>query len=416
MDPSVERRLDRGRLAPPHSAPPVDETRAPSTIQPAARPLAGAYAAHRGAPAPKSGKLKVVFDHQTFSMHLRGGVPKSFTEIARVMPQIDPSVDLRIAARVSVNSHLRDSTHWRGLTLPARRPFVKVALTANRMLGRPMLLDADVVHCTYYNAFDRERLPNRPICSSIHDFVPELMPHLFTRFGNPHLGKAEFIACSDLLICVSNVALNDLTRFHPQARAKAVVVPHFVDPQYPRSALELPGLPERFALFVGVRGGYKNFDAVLHAMQIWRKSDPSLALVVAGDAPDADERAALQAMGLAGRTHFISPNDRELAYVYGRAACFVFPSLAEGFGITTLEAMSAGCPVVLSRTPIFEEVGADAALYFDPHDPQELAARVLEASHPNDRPMRSALSLQRALEFTPQQTLPKLVAAWRGLV
>jgi glycosyltransferase involved in cell wall biosynthesis len=139
-------------------------------------------------------------------------------------------------------------------------------------------------------------------------------------------------------------------------------------------------------------------------------------LVVAGEKPTTVERNAINALGLSARVHFCSPNDRQLAYIYSRAACFVFPSLAEGFGITTLEAMSVGCPVALSRTPIFQEVGSDAALYFDPHSPNELAERVLEAGRPADRGIHSAKSLARVREFTPTRTLPLLVAAWRSLL
>jgi glycosyltransferase involved in cell wall biosynthesis len=359
--------------------------------------------------------LRVAFDHQTFSMHPRGGVPKSFAETARLMASVDPQVDVRIGAWVTVNSHLRASGQWRGVSLPASRPTAVAAKLVNRALARSMLESADVIHCTYYQASELPELPRRPLVSTIHDFVPELLPHLFPH-GNPHEGKASYIGRSDLLVCVSEVARGDLLRFHPEAAGKSVVVPHFIDPAYVQSARSIEGLPRRFALFVGVRDGYKNFGIVLHAMQRWLASAPDIDLVVAGDRPNESELNAIAALGLAGKVHFIRPNDRELAYVYGQAACFIYPSLAEGFGITTLEAMTMGSPPVLSRIPIFQEVGADAALYFDPHNDAELAERVLEASHTPDRAQRAAAARARAAEFTPQVTLPRLAAAWRSLV
>jgi glycosyltransferase involved in cell wall biosynthesis len=70
--------------------------------------------------------------------------------------------------------------------------------------------------------------------------------------------------------------------------------------------------------------------------------------------------------------------DRQLKALYQSATCFIFPSFYEGFGIPPLEAMSCGCPVIASTAPALREVCGDAALYFDPHEPQALAARLRE--------------------------------------
>ena len=67
-------------------------------------------------------------------------------------------------------------------------------------------------------------------------------------------------------------------------------------------------------------------------------------------------------------------DDRELALAYSGALGFIFPSLAEGFGIPLLEAMACGVPVIASDIPVFHEVASDAAQFFDPHDEEELAS------------------------------------------
>lgn len=64
--------------------------------------------------------------------------------------------------------------------------------------------------------------------------------------------------------------------------------------------------------------------------------------------------------------------DDDLHVMYGQAEAYVFPSLSEGFGLPPLEAMSAGLPVLCSDIPVLREVCADAALFFDPHDPASL--------------------------------------------
>ena len=65
-------------------------------------------------------------------------------------------------------------------------------------------------------------------------------------------------------------------------------------------------------------------------------------------------------------------SDDELVRLYNQAACFVFPSLYEGFGLPPLEAMACGCPVLVSDIPVEHEVCGDAALYFNPLEPENI--------------------------------------------
>lgn len=64
--------------------------------------------------------------------------------------------------------------------------------------------------------------------------------------------------------------------------------------------------------------------------------------------------------------------DDEVVALYQNAFCFVLPSLYEGFGITILEAMSHGCPVITTYASSLPEVGGEACLYFEPKSPQDL--------------------------------------------
>jgi O-antigen biosynthesis alpha-1,2-mannosyltransferase len=90
-----------------------------------------------------------------------------------------------------------------------------------------------------------------------------------------------------------------------------------------------------------------------------------------------------------------------ICQLYQAASVFLFPSFEEGFGLPVLEAMSYGLPVVASRTSSLPEVGGDAALYVDPHDPRDIAEQV-ERSSEDAEARRTMIErgLTRASEFT----------------
>jgi glycosyltransferase involved in cell wall biosynthesis len=135
-----------------------------------------------------------------------------------------------------------------------------------------------------------------------------------------------------------------------------------------------PELPRRYALFVGQTEPHKNVGLLLDA---WDCSVPGdLHLIVAGPpGRDHDSLLARAGRGKApARIHLLGRvPDSLLATLYAEAECFLFPSLAEGFGFPPLEAMARGTVTAVAATTSLPEVTADGAVHFDPHDPTALA-------------------------------------------
>jgi len=126
-------------------------------------------------------------------------------------------------------------------------------------------------------------------------------------------------------------------------------------------------------LYVGQFRRHKNIEGLLKAFAIVKKDIPS-KLVLLGKVPTnfkIDNKALLRDTLMPG---FVS--DEELATWYKLASVFVFPSFYEGFGLPGLEAMAAGVPVVSSNRSSLPEIYQDAALYFNPLKPQEIADKI----------------------------------------
>jgi glycosyltransferase involved in cell wall biosynthesis len=106
-------------------------------------------------------------------------------------------------------------------------------------------------------------------------------------------------------------------------------------------------------------------------------------------------------------------DDAQLARLYQAASVFLFPSLEEGFGIPVLEAMAGGVPVVTSNVSSMPEVGGEAALYVDPHDPTDIAHKVVQAiENPALRASLVQKGLARAKEFTWRRTAEATLAVY----
>ncbi len=135
------------------------------------------------------------------------------------------------------------------------------------------------------------------------------------------------------------------------------------------------GSNSKYLLYVGNVYPHKNIPVLLSAL----KQLPDLNLkIVCGRSVFADKTNKLvQDYGLQKRVEFKHlVDDKELAQLYKNAICFVTPSLIEGFGLPGLEAMAAGTPVIAANASCLPEIYEDAAIYFDPHNPQELADKI----------------------------------------
>ncbi|MGI8770598.1 MAG: glycosyltransferase family 4 protein [Acidobacteriaceae bacterium] len=343
--------------------------------------------------------MRIFFDHQVTSLQDAGGVSRYHFELVR---ELGRRTDARVEYLLGWNASVLP---FRELASPTVRVLSRTtslrpgiaryglnALLTNAVA--PLRGCFDIYHSTYQRWEPGVRY--RRMVATHHDSTPERFPELFPDAAAVIERKRRLYQRADAILCVSQASRADLLHYYEVDPGKVEVVYHGFRPL--ESAGEdrhpLQGTP--YLLYVGSRATYKNFEALLRAMASGAVPE-SMALLVAGGGhwlPKELER--LQALGLERRVTLLPRvEETELANMYRHASLLVYPSLYEGFGFPPLEAMSLGCPVLVSRTSSLPEICGGAAFYFDPGDHAALVD-CLASLLADERVRRSRVELGRA--------------------
>ncbi len=175
----------------------------------------------------------------------------------------------------------------------------------------------------------------------------------------------------------------DVMAHYPFTRGKVTVTNEAgsLPVEGPADAVQGVVKSDKFLLAVGTAFPHKNLESLVDAHKILLKKYPDLKLLFAGKKEyyygllDAyiEQNTNTKLVRTLG---FVS--DAELKWLYENCLAYIFPSLSEGWGLPPLEAMSYGAPVASSNATCMPEVLGDAALYFDPHSPADIAAKISE--------------------------------------
>jgi glycosyltransferase involved in cell wall biosynthesis len=231
---------------------------------------------------------------------------------------------------------------------------------------------------------------------------------MYTRW---FLLEKVILPAADRVISISQVMTRDFGATVKYPIQKVRTIYHGVNERFRivndadklREAREEYCLPDDFILFVGHLYPQKNFSVLARAFARIAHEMPH-HLVIAGRPrwKYQQDLELIEKLGLGDRIHFlhIVPN-QDLPAIYNQAACLVYPSLYESFGLVQLEAMACGCPVLGANSGAIPEITDGAALLFDPHDDEELARHLV--SIVNDKDLRRSYiqkGMARAREFT----------------
>jgi glycosyltransferase involved in cell wall biosynthesis len=313
-----------------------------------------------------------------------------------------------------------------GIWTPSHHRWEQDLLAAEFTL-RPAVrqLRVDLLHSTDF--IPPLRLHNFKSVITVHDLAFLRWPHFLTEDSARYYGQVDAaVERADHIIAVSESTKNDLVKLLGAPRDKITVVYEAADPIYrpmPRSEAlasvrsKYP-LPDEFILFVSTIEPRKNIGALLQAYRRLLDSYKiSAGLVLAGATGWLAEQVfdVVEHLDLQRHVTFLGRvQNGDLVYLYNLARCLAHPAYYEGFGLTPLEAMACGTPVVASNVSSLPEVVGDAALLIDPNNEEDLAValhRLLtdDALHASLR----AKGLARARTFTWERAAEQTLTVYR---
>ena len=331
--------------------------------------------------------MRILYDHQIFSMQKYGGVSKYFCEIMR---NIAPEDEYNLALIVSDNQYLKeDYPYFKKKIIPfPEKPFKGKSLLKRKIyfLNKQYSKQAvssnkyDLLHPTFYDDYFLDNL-KKPYTITVHDLTMFKFKDIFY-WKEANLPKMEkIIKSATRVISISQNTKKDLVEMLNINPDRIDVIHHGYNKPTGSNTINRFG---KYILFVGSRERYKNFITFIRAISSLLNKESGLRLVCVGLRFNTDELTELRKLNIMEYTSILTVDEKMLNNLYSHAQVFVYPSLYEGFGMPILEAFANNCPLCLSNTSCFPEIAGEAGTYFDPYNSESILEAVTKVLYDND--------------------------------
>jgi len=376
----------------------------------------------------RRGRLKILVDGIIFGRQRFGGVSRVWEEYLTRLPGYGVKLKLLVPFRrknpslVRILQHqgryeiVQDYLYW------PSRCFERVA-TRSRILEWYLDDSVDIFHSTYFTTVFNKRVGK---VVTVHDMIPEIFERdsrdRWTHFVINM--KRRVMENADAIIADSRNTKKDILNIYPKIPEERVSVVYnalslrsyreCMSFEYIADKYSLDIRPGEYLLFVGLRGGYKNFRLIQELLENDRSYRHLVFVCVGGEKDDQLQRI-LEAKGLSRNFKLLGPvQDNVLLALYQNALALVYPSLYEGFGLPILEAMANGCPVLCSNTSCLPEVAGEAAIYFDPYSAESLGEAIAELLR-REKAAIIAKGLENIKRFSWEKSTKTLVDIYKSL-
>lgn len=306
-----------------------------------------------------------------------------------------------------------------------------------RFLNHPRTvsnLEADVFHIIDHTnghvAYWLKKL-GKPVIITCHDLVQYVYPEILknqSRFPAFSMAAWEYsvkgIAVVDRTIAVSTNTAQDITNHLNINPEKITVIPNGVESQFRPLSSEIvenwrqqyTASPEEICILnVGSTHQRKNIITVLKVVKAIADRGFPVRLWKIGDDFTIEQKQFISDQTLSKHITFLGKLDREaLICFYNAADVLLAPSLYEGFGLTILEAMACGTPVITSNVSSLPEVAGDGAILVNPTDVEAIVKAIIHLQTDSiDRQNLANKGLNISNKFTWQKTVKNIVEVYQ---
>lgn len=283
------------------------------------------------------------------------------------------------------------------------------------------------IDCWFFpnHNFIRTRLP---YVVMVHDLSYEIFPEFFPLKSRlRHRLARQLVKRARVVLCPSQSTKQDLTELYGIDEAKVCITPLASKYEYrnlniesiKKSEIRNPAfnIKRRFILALATLEPRKNHRSIIEAYEAYRdETGDNITLVIGGGSgwKSSALKRATKRSKYAQQIHLLGyVDEQQKTSLFTQAQLFVFPSFYEGFGLPVLEAMAAGCPVIVSHSSSLPELVGAAGILIDPYNVNDLTVAIKQVLNSESlRQMLCAKGRLRAEAFswerTAQQTLEAL--------
>lgn len=358
--------------------------------------------------------MKVLYDHQRFSVQNVGGITRYFYGLINEFNNLD-DIKVKLSILFSNNEYIQKYSNkfFPKINFKGKR-FLMYKINNIKAMFDVKKNDYDIFHPTYYDNYFLPFLKKKLVVT-VYDMYHELF--LNNKNNETILQKKNLIYKADKIIAISQNTKNDILKLYNDINENKIKVIYLANSLSYKN-IEKVNLPEKYILYIGHRNKYKNFENLAKAFSKINFERENLFLVcIGGGNFSKNEIIFLKQLNIYKNCISINVNDNQLTYIYKNALALVFPSSYEGFGIPILEAFYCECPLILSNTSCLPEIAQDCAEYFDPNNIEEMKYKIEKVI--NDKEIRKELTnkgLIRLKDFSWKKTALETLKVYNSVI
>jgi len=367
--------------------------------------------------------VKILFDHQIFSEQQYGGISRVYSQLFQQFDKIN-EIEYELSIILSNNHYLsqfNNLKHYKfspNYKFKGRRKIIEY-INEKKCIKAIKKMEYDIFHPTYFDPYFLNYINDKPYVLTIHDMVYEVLPQYVSQNIKDSRNKKLTSQNAQKIISISHSTKKDIVKVLGIAPEKIDVIHHGYSVGNRKKLQRNLFLPDKYILFIGKRSGYKNFITLISAITPILKNQNDIFLVcVGGGNFSHDEINHMEDLDIRNKVILRNAVDeKDLMIYYKSSILMVYPSLYEGFGLPILEAFANSTPVALSNSSSLPEVADDAAVYFDPLDPDSIRDAIQKLI--NDEYYRKRLieaGEKRLTKFSWEQTALKTIDTYKRIL